>query len=82
MPRSLSLAQNNQDPIDANVPKSLYLFSGNQPSLADLRNALRKNIFSHHEYNPELELKRFKAVYNAGNAMDISKHHNYNEAFE
>lgn len=30
------------------TPRNLYFSSGNQPSLADVRDALRKNSFAHH----------------------------------
>ena len=57
IPRSLSAVHRRDVPVDVNVPKNLYFFSGNQPSLADMRNALRKNSFSHHQYKPQMETK-------------------------
>jgi hypothetical protein len=51
--RSMSVMHNQEKTIMfTGVPKSLYFSSGMQPSLADVRDALRKQQFAHNTFEP------------------------------
>lgn len=55
-----------------NIPNNLYFSSTKNPSLADLRDALRKNQFSHMTYDASLDSKEFKNQFGLNKVTDIS----------
>lgn len=60
------------------VPKSLYFASGNQPSLADMRDALRKQEFAHNSYDPHFVSQKFKKTFDTNKVLTLPDHDKYN----
>jgi hypothetical protein len=53
------------------APPQLYFSGGAQPSLQDMRDRLRRNSFAHHQFNPKLESKQFREVFNTAGILNI-----------
>ena len=55
------------------IPSSLYFSSGAQPSLADMRDRIRKNTFAHHQFETTFETQKFKKVFDTMRVLKVDQ---------
>jgi hypothetical protein len=64
------------------VPKSLYFSSGMQPSLADVRDALRKQEFAHSTFDPHFVSHKFKKTFDTSKVLRLPDHDKFDPFYE